>query len=104
MSKGLHRLSSSNTSGSILASPHASYRGSTAAERGKADGSSHFLDSIDETEMLEVRKRTWWTLWSLVLWTAYNSGRIPTIRADDPRVRSELPHCNDDQVRDISAL
>lgn len=48
--------------------------------------------------MLEVRKRIWWTLWSLVLWTAYNSGRIPTIRADDPRVRSELPHCSDEKV------
>jgi hypothetical protein len=87
MSKGLHRLSAS-TSGINIQSP--------ILARAKVP---HFLSHIPAEEMYEVKKRMWWSLWSMTMWTAYNTGRIPTIRADDPRITSELPQCKDGKVR-----
>lgn len=43
------------------------------------------------SETFEMKKRCWWTVWTLVLWSAYNTGRIPTVRADDPRVSCDMP-------------
>lgn len=86
MSKGLHRLSGfSNTNG--IKSP------SLPQQQG-----SHYFSTIPSEEMYEVKKRMWWSLWSMTMWTAYNTGRIPTIRADDPRITSELPECKDGKV------
>ncbi|UZJ55400.1 hypothetical protein CBS101457_004720 [Exobasidium rhododendri] len=83
MSKGLHRLTPYTGNNGIKSPPafHAE--------------APHFLSLIADEEMYEVRKRMWWSLWSMTMWTAYNSGRIPTIRADDPRITSELPRCKD---------
>lgn len=89
MSKGLHRLSSTSN-GNGLRSPPPIHRPGVAP---------HYLSRIDQAEMHEVRKRMWWSLWSMTMWTAYNTGRIPTIRADDARVTCELPHCSDGKVR-----
>jgi hypothetical protein len=86
MSKGLHRLSATTGSNSIQ-SPNI-----------RRPQSPHFLSQIPAEEMYEVKKRMWWSLWSMTMWTAYNTGRIPTIRADDPRITSELPQCKDGKV------
>lgn len=80
MSKGLHRLSSSS-SRSISAADTVS----NGRQR------LHYLTQLPDDEVYEVKKRTWWNLWMLAMWTAYNTGRIPTVRADDSRVTSELP-------------
>lgn len=86
MSKGLHRLSASGSNS--IKSPQMMH-----------SKVPHFFSSIRDEEMYEVRKRVWWTLWSMAMWTAYNTGRIPTIRADDPRITCELPHSKDGKVR-----
>ena len=85
MSKGLHRLSMTGNNG--IKSPQP-----LSAE------TVHHFSHVSDEEMFEVKKRIWWTLWSMTMWTAYNTGRIPTIRADDPRISSELPHCKDGKV------
>jgi hypothetical protein len=90
MSKGLHRLTA-YTGNNGVKSPSPAHT-----------SSPHFLSQIPGEEMYEVRKRIWWTLWSMTMWTAYNTGRIPTIRADDPRITSELPQCKDGKVRECT--
>lgn len=90
MSKGLHRLSSTssrpiNASDQVL--------------NGHRFGTGqHYLTQLPDEEVYEVKKRTWWNLWMLAMWTAYNTGRIPTVRADDSRVTSELPSSPNDNV------
>nr|CDI53435.1 putative protein [Melanopsichium pennsylvanicum 4] len=61
---------------------------------------------VDPSDIFEMRKRCWWSVWSLVLWAAYNTGRIPTIRADDPRVKTEMPVASRPEVwmSNISSL
>ncbi|MCO5565232.1 hypothetical protein L7F22_018905 [Adiantum nelumboides] len=83
MSKGLHRLSS--TSSRPI---NASDQGLNGQHFGVGQ---HYLTQLPDEEVYEVKKRTWWNLWMLAMWTAYNTGRIPTVRADDSRVTSELP-------------
>lgn len=86
MSKGLHRLSSGRPNNV------------DSATSSMGPGGPHYLTRIPDEELFEVRKRLWWTLWMLAMWTAYNTGRIPTVRADDSRVTSELPSCPDGPV------
>lgn len=86
MSKGLHRLSGLSNSNGIKSPPLIQQQ------------NSHYFSTIPSEEMHEVKKRMWWSLWSMTMWTAYNTGRIPTIRADDPRITSELPKCKDGKV------
>ncbi len=78
MSKGLHRLSSQNMQ--------------------DVNGSSGAFAYFPADKVYEMSKRTWWVVWSLLMWASYNTGRIPTIRADDPRVTSELPNCKDENA------
>lgn len=96
MAKGLHRLTNpAIISPNGIASPPSSFAHASA-------NAFPFVGSAwSSTEVYEMRKRCWWTVWSLVLWAAYNTGRIPTIRADDPRVQTEMPACSDP---DVSAL
>lgn len=90
MSKGLHRLSS---------------RDAINGEDSIAGYSSgHYLSLIPTEELYEVKKRLWWTLWTFAMWTAYNTGRIPTVRADDSRVTSELPSSTHDVRVKITIL
>lgn len=84
MGQGLHKLS------------HKTSPTETKAARSSfayVSNAGHPLTSmgVDAYDIFEMRKRCWWSVWSLVLWAAYNTGRIPTIRADDPRVKSEMP-------------
>lgn len=84
MGQGLHKLSRKTSPDQMKSAPSSFAYVSTAR---------HPLTSmgVDPNDIFEMRKRCWWSVWSLVLWAAYNTGRIPTIRADDPRVKSEMP-------------
>lgn len=83
MSKGLHRLSPTSSR---------PINASDQGLNGQGFGvGQHYLTQLPDEEVYEVKKRTWWNLWMLAMWTAYNTGRIPTVRADDSRVTSELP-------------
>ncbi|GAC94140.1 transcription factor [Pseudozyma hubeiensis SY62] len=84
MGQGLHKLSH-KTSPNETKSARSSFA--------YVSNAGHPLTSmgVDANDVFEMRKRCWWSVWSLVLWAAYNTGRIPTIRADDPRVKSEMP-------------
>ncbi|GAC71862.1 hypothetical protein PANT_5c00110 [Moesziomyces antarcticus T-34] len=99
MGQGLHKLSHT-TSPNEAKSARSSFAYISNAH--------HPLTSlgVDPSDIFEMRKRCWWSVWSLVLWAAYNTGRIPTIRADDPRVKSEMPVASDPSVwtSDISSL
>ncbi|KAN0064939.1 hypothetical protein ACQY0O_001996 [Thecaphora frezii] len=91
MAQGLHKLKrpSASRSGSERSAP------SSFASTSSAGTHSLRNLGVDAGAIYEMRKRCWWVVWSLVLWSAYNTGRIPTIRADDPRVRSEVPAGSD---------
>ncbi|EPQ30610.1 uncharacterized protein PFL1_02134 [Pseudozyma flocculosa PF-1] len=91
MSQGLHKLKHPSASDADAARSAPSSFASTSS------AGTHSLRNlgVDAAAIYEMRKRCWWTVWSLVLWSAYNTGRIPTIRADDPRVRSEVPQGQD---------
>lgn len=99
MGQGLHRLSHKTSPHEIKAAPSSFAYTSTVG---------HPLTSmgVDANDVFEMRKRCWWSVWSLVLWAAYNTGRIPTIRADDPRVKSEMPAASNPDVwtANISSL
>ncbi|KIS69255.1 uncharacterized protein UMAG_02602 [Mycosarcoma maydis] len=91
MGQGLHKLSHKT-------SPNDS--NSARSSFAYVSNVDHPLTSmgIDANDIFEMRKRCWWCVWSLVLWAAYNTGRIPTIRADDPRVKSEMPTASSPDV------
>lgn len=99
MGQGLHKLSHKTSPLEMKSAPSSFAYTSTVG---------HPLTSmgVDANDVFEMRKRCWWSVWSLVLWAAYNTGRIPTIRADDPRVKSEMPAASDPDVwtADISSL
>lgn len=88
MSQDLHKLTRKSASAPVNAPYH-----SFSYVSGSGPSSS-----VEARDMFEMRKRCWWSVWSLVLWAAYNTGRIPTIRADDPRVKSEVPVASDPDV------
>ena len=92
MGQGMHKLVPRNETSEQGRSAPSSFASPSSA--------THSLcrKGIPVPAVFEMRKRCWWIVWSLVLWTAYNTGRIPTIRADDPRVRSELPNASDPEV------
>ncbi|KAE8257506.1 hypothetical protein A4X13_0g2303 [Tilletia indica] len=78
MAEGLHRLRSSS------------------ATQGNATSVDFFgTTRLPESEVFEMKKRCWWTVWSLILWAAYNTGNTSTLRADDPRVTCEMPYSSD---------
>ena len=91
MGQGLHKLSHKTSPTETKSAPssfaYTSNVGHPLASMG-----------VDANDVFEMRKRCWWSVWSLVLWAAYNTGRIPTIRADDPRVKSEMPVASDPNV------
>ncbi|SPO25881.1 uncharacterized protein UTRI_03246 [Ustilago trichophora] len=99
MGQGLHKLSHKTSPTEMKSAPSSFAYMSTA---------HHPLTSmgVDPNDIFEMRKRCWWSVWSLVLWAAYNTGRIPTIRADDPRVKSEMPVASHPEVwtSNISSL
>jgi len=118
MANGLHRLSQpqpfsptmQNARRATPSSPKSSFvslNGSTRPRTG-SESSSHMLNEDPrnfrftnelESETFEMKKRCWWTVWTLVLWSAYNTGRIPTVRADDPRVSCEMPIQGDGEIQ-----
>ncbi|KAJ1033035.1 hypothetical protein NDA16_000314 [Ustilago loliicola] len=99
MGQGLHKLSHKTSPNENKSAPSSFAYVSTAR---------HPLTSmgVDSNDIFEMRKRCWWSVWSLVLWATYNTGRIPTIRADDPRVKSEMPAASHPEVwtANISSL
>ncbi|SJX62790.1 uncharacterized protein SRS1_13641 [Sporisorium reilianum f. sp. reilianum] len=99
MGQSLHKLSHRTSPLEMKAAPSSFAYTSTVG---------HPLTSmgVDANDVFEMRKRCWWSVWSLVLWAAYNTGRIPTIRADDPRVKSEMPVASNPDVwtANISSL
>ncbi|EST05589.1 hypothetical protein PSEUBRA_005279 [Kalmanozyma brasiliensis GHG001] len=99
MGQGLHKLSHKTAPGENKSAPSSFAYVSNAGHPLTAMG-------VDPTDIFEMRKRCWWSVWSLVLWAAYNTGRIPTIRADDPRVKSEMPVASNSDVwtSNISSL
>ena len=110
MSKGLHRLSGtfSETRGMGLSTGLGRMGLSSSAANSSPSAGSSALPSSSSLNfpfahfapqgVHEMMKRTWWVTWSLLMWASYNTGRIPTIRADDARVTSELPDCADQQA------
>ena len=99
MGQGLHKLSHKTSPDEVKSAPSSFAYVSSA---------HHPLTSVgvDPNDIFEMRKRCWWSVWSLVLWAAYNTGRIPTIRADDPRVKTEMPTASHPEVwtSNISSL
>ncbi|PWN48715.1 hypothetical protein IE53DRAFT_370368 [Violaceomyces palustris] len=93
MAQGLHKLSSPGPFSPGIMSPPSSFVSSS-------NSTPHSLSNfgIPPNDIFEMKKKCWWTVWTLVLWAAYNTGRIPTIRADDPRVRCELPAAADPEA------
>ncbi|KAK0537205.1 hypothetical protein OC842_001726 [Tilletia horrida] len=78
MAEGFHRLKTSS------------------AGHGSASSVDYFGKvRLPESEVFEMKKRCWWTVWSLGTWAAYNTGNASTLRADDPRITCELPNCAD---------
>ncbi|PWN26072.1 hypothetical protein BDZ90DRAFT_233657 [Jaminaea rosea] len=98
MAKGLHRLkrpesgdfSSSSSSSSIPAT-----KSSFVAPDNDPFGHQSLFMDMPDVVLYEMQKRVWWTCWSSSLWCAYNTAIVPTIRADDPRVRTEVPATSD---------
>ena len=99
MGQGLHKLSHTTSPMQNQSAPSSFAYVSTARHPLTTMG-------VDPNDIFEMRKRCWWSVWSLVLWAAYNTGRIPTIRADDPRVKSEMPAASHPEVwtSNISSL
>lgn len=99
MGQGLHKLSHKTAPNQNKSAPSSFANVSNAGHPLTAMG-------VDPNDIFEMRKRCWWSVWSLVLWAAYNTGRIPTIRADDPRVKSEMPVASSPDVwtSNISSL
>lgn len=104
MAKGLHRLkrpaeqgNGGSGSGESSASGAASKSSFVAPDNDPFGSQSLFMD-MPETVLYEMQKRIWWTCWSSSLWCAYNTAIVPTIRADDPRVRTEVPATSDTQA------
>ena len=99
MGQSLHKLSRKTSPNEVKSAPSSFAYISSAG---------HPLTSmgVDAGDVFEMRKRCWWSVWSLVLWAAYNTGRIPTIRADDPRVKTEMPSASNPDVwsSNISSL
>jgi len=81
MAQGFHRLRSSN-----FLHPNSK----SAEFFGKAQ--------LPDSEVFEMKKRCWWTVWTMALWAAYNTGHTSTLRADDPRVTCEMPYCTDSRA------
>lgn len=61
-------------------------------------GSQSLFMDMPSDVCYEMKKRIWWTCWSSSLWCAYNTAIVPTIRADDPRVKTDLPASIDPQA------
>ncbi len=70
MGQGLHKLSHKASPDENVSAPSSFAYMSTAR---------HPLASMgmDPNAIFEMRKRCWWSVWTLVLWAAYNTGRIP---------------------------
>lgn len=79
MSHGLHRLSSQSAFDSLLGARPPSSTG------------MHITEHFSPESLFEMSKRIWWVTWSLLMYASYNTGKLLTIRADDPRVTSALP-------------
>ncbi|PWZ02384.1 hypothetical protein BCV70DRAFT_172298 [Testicularia cyperi] len=94
MAQGLHKLSRKSAPAGMGKSAPSSFASYSSGPR------THPLIGmgVNVQDIFEMRKRCWWSVWSLVLWAAYNTGRIPTIRADDPRVKSDMPVASDPDV------
>ncbi|PWN44284.1 hypothetical protein IE81DRAFT_365033 [Ceraceosorus guamensis] len=101
MSKGYHQVLSASYTGSGTPGPQIGLGAEGAAK--------HYFAGVEPGEIGQMKRRVWWTVWSLVMWSAYNTARTPTIRADDPRVRTDMPACRDasawaSNVRSLQAL
>lgn len=52
---------------------------------------SRLCDRLTSPVLYEMSKRVWWTTWTVLFYASFNTGKLLTIRADDPRVTSALP-------------
>lgn len=92
MAKGLHRLKRAPSDGT-----DATAKSSFVSTADPLGGQSLFSE-LSEDVTYEMKKRLWWTCWSSSLWCSYNTAIVPTIRADDPRVRTEMPVAADQSL------
>ncbi|CAO1634611.1 unnamed protein product [Parajaminaea phylloscopi] len=90
MAKGLHRLKRPASYDGTTSTDSTSKSSFVAADGDPFGRQSLFMDMPDGV-LYEMQKRLWWTCWSSCLWCAYNTAIAPTVRADDPRVRTEVP-------------
>ncbi|PWN24146.1 hypothetical protein BCV69DRAFT_280048 [Microstroma glucosiphilum] len=93
MAKGLHRLRRPRGD-----SPNAMGSKSSFVSSDDVFGTQSLYSQLPEQVRYEMEKRIWWTCWSSSLWCSYNTAIAPTIRADDPRVRTEMPTAQDPTV------
>jgi hypothetical protein len=93
MAKGLHRLRRPRGD-----SPSTTGSKSSFVSSDDVFGTQSLYSQLPEQVRYEMEKRIWWTCWSSSLWCSYNTAIAPTIRADDPRVRTEMPASHDSTV------